>query len=395
MGAIQTPSVDVLVLGAGPAGGAIASLLARERDVLLVDARPAASRRIGECLPGAARGALRELGVWAAFEAQGHRPAWWRLARWGDDGVAEHDGLADPLGPGWHLDRAAFESLIVARACANGARVLRPARVHGLERVADDARHPWRVGLRTDDGATTLRCRFLVDASGRASHVPRRIGVGLVRADRLLCLHAWLRPRGTPGAPSLLEAAPDGWWYSACMPDGSRLVAWYTDADSPAARGARDARALLERASASRLLGPFCAGAQVDGPLLAAPAHAQWPDAAAGADWLAVGDASLAVDPLASQGLLHGLATACEGARAATALLAGDRAAAAAWTSHLRAVRDRNQAGARACYAQERRWSEAPFWRRRHAGDESQPSQPAAPRSSLPTAASDRVGVHV
>lgn len=376
MRADLSPCADVLVLGAGPAGAAIASQLAREHDVLLVDARAGASRRIGECLPGAAHGALRELGVWPAFEAQAHRPAWWRLACWGDDGIVAHDGLADPHGPGWHVDRAAFEALLVDQSRANGARVMRPARVHGLERVADDARHPWRVVLDTAAGSTVLRCRFLVDASGRAGHVARRTGVGLVRADRLLCLHLWLQPRDGAGAASLLEAARDGWWYSAAMPDGSRLVAWYTDADLADARTARDAHALLARACATRLLAPCCEGARAVGPLLAAPAHGQWPRAAAGPDWLAVGDASLAVDPLASQGLLHGLVTACEGARAVAAMLEGDAAAAAAWVAQLRALRERYCAQSQAYYAQERRWPDAPFWQRRRK------ASPAAPAST-------------
>jgi 2-polyprenyl-6-methoxyphenol hydroxylase-like FAD-dependent oxidoreductase len=374
---------DVLVIGAGPAGAGIASRLAIQRTVVLVDARPAPSRRIGECLPGAARVALQDLGVWPAFAAQAHRPAWCRASCWGGHDIAVRDGLADPHGPGWHLDRAAFDALVVEAACMNGARLLRPARVRGFERVSNDAQHPWRVTLETVDGVKTLACRFLVDASGRANYLARRAGVGVARADRLLCLHAWLRPSAPPVAASLLEAAPDGWWYSAGMPDGSRLVAWHTDADLPAARAIRDVDALLDRARSARLLGPCCEGAQAAGPLCAVPAHTQWPAAAAGQAWLAVGDASLAVDPLASQGLLHSLVTACDGARAIAASLDGDHRAMAGWTAHIFKIRDRYCAQAQAFYGLERRWSDKLFWRRRQRADWPAPAEQLPPGRSL------------
>ena len=39
---------------------------------------------------------------------------------------------------------------------------------------------------------------------------------------------------------TVVEAVEDGWWYTAPLPDGRRVLAFFTDADLPAARIAYD-----------------------------------------------------------------------------------------------------------------------------------------------------------
>jgi 2-polyprenyl-6-methoxyphenol hydroxylase-like FAD-dependent oxidoreductase len=58
--------VDVLVIGAGPAGATAALNLAPYRSVSLVNAR-APSPRVGESLVPAARRLLRDMGLFDAF----------------------------------------------------------------------------------------------------------------------------------------------------------------------------------------------------------------------------------------------------------------------------------------------------------------------------------------
>jgi flavin-dependent dehydrogenase len=82
----------------------------------------------------------------------------------------------------------------------------------------------------------------------------------------------------------------------------------------------------------------------------------------AGEGWLSAGDAACSLDPLTGRGLLEALSAGIEGANA---LLSGPEAIAAyARAVHVRFARylqRRSEA-----YAEERRWPEAPFWRRRH-----------------------------
>ncbi len=369
--------LDVLVLGAGPAGAAAAACLAPHCRVALVGGRAAhAGPAIGESLPASARTALADLGVWQRFQSEGHLPAWTRQSLWGSEQPTTQDSIFDPHGHGWHLDRQRFDAMLRRLAVERGGHLASPSEVRRLHCASEGGQHPWHCELATPDGPWTLRCRFVIDATGRSARVARQAGAQLHRQDRLVCLHTWV-PGGADAQAgcTLIEAAADGWWYSADLPGGSRVIAWHGDGDLASVQGCRTAGDLLERARRTRLIGRHCPPAgQALVPLRAAPANGQWPSHAAGSHWLAVGDASLAFDPLASQGLLHGLVTGQMGALAVREHLNGNMQALSAWTRQLQQIAQAYRANRALYYAMEQRWPHAPFWQRRWA---QQPADPA------------------
>ncbi len=362
-------TLDVLVLGTGPAGAVIAASLAAHCSVALVGREPGEGRVIGESLPSAAGVILAELGLWDRFMAQGHHDASTKLSLWGGDDPVQQDAIHDPHGAGWHLDRRRFDALLRRAAVARGAHLVQPAELRHLEHATARAPHPWRCRMATAHGPWEAACRVVVDATGRSARIVRHAGVDVMRGDALACVHTWLA--GAPGAPTgatIVEATPDGWWYGASLPDGGCVIAWHSDGDLDAIRRCRNADDLLAQARRTTLIAAHCDGARPLEPLRAAPARSQWPASASGADWLAVGDASLAFDPLASQGLLHALVTGREGARAVIAHLRGDATALPAWAPWQREIARAYRANLAHCYAMEQRWPEATFWRRRLEG---------------------------
>ncbi|HWO85501.1 MAG TPA: tryptophan 7-halogenase, partial [Stellaceae bacterium] len=65
---------DVAIVGAGPAGAALAVSLAvaHRLDVLVLEREAVPQFRIGETLPGAAAPLLRDLGLLAGFRARNY-----------------------------------------------------------------------------------------------------------------------------------------------------------------------------------------------------------------------------------------------------------------------------------------------------------------------------------
>ncbi|SDY94298.1 Dehydrogenase (flavoprotein) [Delftia lacustris] len=368
--------LDVLVVGAGPAGAAVAAQLAGHCRVALVGRAVQAGRAIGEALPAAARVILSDLGVWDAFAAQDHRPAWSRRSLWGSSEVIFQDALFDPHGAGWHLDRKRFDAMLLEAARSRGVPCLVPATLRSLQRQPPGAPMRWRCLIDRAQGDPAhgpleLSCRIVVDATGRAARVARQAGAEVRRDGRLVCFHAWVEPPSHEHAgTTMIESDAEGWWYSADLPDGSCVIAWQTDIDLPEARRLRSTADLLDMADRTALVGARSVGSQVLEPLRVAAAHEQWLDAASGPDWLAVGDACLSFDPLASQGLLNSLVTGSEAALAVRRSLAGDAGALPAWDAWIRSIRAAYRSHHEHYYALEPRWANETFWARRQRAPE-------------------------
>jgi flavin-dependent dehydrogenase len=359
--------VDVAVAGGGP-GGCAAALALRAHapglSVALVEASAYAGERVGETLPPPAEDVLRHLGVWDAFAAQAHHPAYGTAAAWGSPVPYENDFLYHVRQVGWHVDRGAFDQMLASRAEACGVRVLRETRV--LDAARDDG--GWRLSLSSGG---ELRARFLVDATGAGASLARRHGgARRVVVDRLAGFVRFFRQPGGGGVPhTLIEAFADGWWYTAPLPDGRRVMACMTDTDIARELGVDEDdawRALLDETGpcVRRALGD----AVQDGAPIVRAARSRRLDAAAGEDWIAVGDAASAFDPLSSQGMLKALRSGIYAAYAAGDLLAkGDDAGMHRYRAFVRREFDAYLRTRARYYAEERRWPESEFWRRRHA----------------------------
>src|ERR1700741_1755255 len=217
---------DVAIAGGGP-GGCAAALSLRAHapglSVVLVEASHYAAPRIGETLPPPALGVLDHLGVGEAFRAQGHPEAYGTAAAWGAPAAYDNDFLFAARGVGWHLDRAAFDRMLAMEAEARGVRVLRGTRVVSAVREDDG----WRFDLGPGEA---LAARFLVDATGAAAELAKRCGARAMVLDRLARFTRFYRGEGRERR-TVVEAFGDGWWYTAQLPDGLRIVACMTDTD--------------------------------------------------------------------------------------------------------------------------------------------------------------------
>jgi len=379
---VRTRELDVVVAGAGPAGSAAAiALTLAGRRVLLADlcgARPSALK-IGETLPAVAASALADLKLLEQFKGSGVAIcSTGTSAAWGDDEPLSSDAIIDPHGHGWHLDRARFDAWLREQAAAAGVELcegrVAAQRVDTCElsgpRSQDDRAAAWHVRIGGRDGRRVV-CRWVIDATGRRAAVARAQGAQRERRDRLVAVYALLRT-GTcdVDARTRVAATPAGWWYSARIGEGRRVVAFLTDADllDPALRAPADfaAAAATAGAGGGRIL-PVAGDTSVEvesGPATTA-AHGARLRPACGDGWLAVGDAALAFDPLSSQGILNALVTALLGAAAVETGLRGEPQALASYDRRLAAVWSAYESNLSGAYALERRWQDAVFWARR------------------------------
>jgi flavin-dependent dehydrogenase len=160
---------DVVVVGGGPAGLAVAAGAARRGlDVLVLERRPLpADKACGEGLLPRAVVAIDALGVRPHLDPGGFAP--FRSLRWiQEDGSSVEASLPEPGGLG--VRRVALSAALAARARALGAEV--------RDRTGLQAhrREPDRVTCTIDAGEP-VEARLLVAADGLASPVRGREGL--------------------------------------------------------------------------------------------------------------------------------------------------------------------------------------------------------------------------
>jgi flavin-dependent dehydrogenase len=88
-------------------------------------------------------------------------------------------------------------------------------------------------------------------------------------------------------------------------------------------------------------------------------------DHVAGKNWLAVGDAAMALDPLSSQGVYNALQSGLIAAQAIDSALAGDVTAPQKYAASVEEDYDACLETRAYYYAAETRWPDSPFWQRR------------------------------
>jgi flavin-dependent dehydrogenase len=306
---------------------------------------------------------LGRLGLWDSFLSQSPVRSSAVLSIWGNDRLQEQSHFYNPYGAGWHVDRRQFDLMLACHARDAGVELITKAQVVPCEN-RDFA--GWTIHFRTGETCSSLRARIVLNASGRSSAIGRQCGARRVLYDRLVGVIGFFARAEHPQQVTLVEAMEDGWWYSAPLPDSRLVVAWMTDADLYA-RGGRHCskRWLAELSRASHTL-ERSRGAWLVSPPWIVPANSSRLDRMHGANWLAIGDAAMAFDPLSGQGVFQALESGIKAAGAVQAFLGGAVDEPAAYGARLSGGFDKFLALRCRYYGQETRWPASSFWRRRH-----------------------------
>jgi flavin-dependent dehydrogenase len=318
--------------------------------------------RVGETLPPEANVLLARLGLSNLLGDESHLPSPGIVSAWGSCTPHENDFIFSPYGHGWHLDRRRFDESLAKSAVAAGAEHIREARVSSCVR---DKGSCWNVALATPAGIISIRARWVLDATGRASWFTHSQGVVRRVYDRLIALVVILDDPEQGDPRTFIEAMPDGWWYVSRLPDDRTIAAFFTDSDLHDLHPGAAALLWDDRLGHSMLAHERLVGTRrVSSPRVIGCATAK-ASRTAGAGWLALGDAARAIDPLSSQGISWALAS---GLDTASVVLDAQPVTASAryeaeWEERFQECLFTRQG----YYASERRWSQALFWQRRSA----------------------------
>jgi flavin-dependent dehydrogenase len=355
--------IDVVVVGAGPAGIASAlALAARGLRVVVAERRLRGTRGTpAETLPARARGVLGALGLASILDDEACTPIHTHRARWGAE-VRERNLALEPQGHAWQIDRDRFDEVLRDRAVERGIDLRLGMRCTSI--VAETG--GWRILLDQDRGRSSLRTAFVVDATGRSAFVARRLGAQRERCDRTIALVAGiLGPRAHRG-DALVEVCPAGWWSATTLPSQDVALNFVTDAALVPPGAAARATAFLDHLAAAPLVERYLAGCGAPAWLRVVSAAPALTTPAAGAGWLAIGDAAAVHDPLSLSGVTSALEQGIASADTVAEWLGGDLRALARHRAQIEAA-FRAHIHVRGAYYAAPDLSRHAFWRERAA----------------------------
>jgi len=358
----------ICVIGGGPAGAAVARRLSQlGHSVVVVEKRLFPRAHIGESLSPGVLPLLDTLGIKERIEHQGFLRPERVLLYWPP--LRGYKSLG-PL-PGFQVDRARFDAIMLEAAGEAGALVLQGAQILKSERNAGGG---WDLTISWEGKLLSVERCLVIDASGRRSLMggkKRRYG------SRTLALWNYWRGCAIGGDETRVEAGADQWYWGAPLPDGSLNATVFVDYE----RFQQDLRQLgsTEKVYAHLLaqseLLAACRQGHPTGPAMVCDATSYTDDDPVATDLIKIGEALFSVDPLSSQGVQAALGTALHAAAVVNTLLRRPEDQALAERFYVERQRESvafHSSTAGHLYAQVAVQQESAFWKQR-AGMEQKP----------------------
>jgi flavin-dependent dehydrogenase len=293
-------SVDLIVIGAGPAGCAAAIwAAARGLSVHLVERLHSPRVRPGECLHPGIEVLFRDLAVLdEVLEQCTIRSAARTTVIHGRRSLASFGADADGAWRALHVARAELDAILLKRAKELGVRL----HIH-RSRVTPIVRNEMVEGVELD--GQPFRSSFVIDASGQRGWLTRSMGLKhLAVSPRLTAFYGYCE--GRLFEEQLFEAGAVGWQWLAQVSPG--IVNW-TSLCFGAHKRPQPPAALSSLPSCNN-------GGGADVTWRIAPS-------VAGPSYFIVGDAAFVTDPASGNGVLRAVMTGIKAAYNARAVLCG------------------------------------------------------------------------
>ncbi|MDO3663949.1 FAD-dependent monooxygenase [Acinetobacter higginsii] len=356
--------VDVCIAGHGPAGLIAARQLALAGlSVCTIDNPSHKVHKFGETLPGSAIRLLTKLGLQSIIkhlQTEQHANGYYsprvggNMSFWGSESPIISDALHDPYGFGLRIDRQKFDMLLAQHAHVEGI-VKFSANILDLKKD----RNIWNIQLECGKSIAT---KWIVDATGRSAKIIRLLGIQRHRGVPLVALYRTFKPEKSISlSKTIISSHKNGWLYAGKISELKWVLGYHTIPKTAAALHNYPIHwdeIIKTNAIIPELFGKLEFGKNI----CCHDVRSVWLKHGLGEGWIACGDALLAFDPIAGQGLFNAIYTAM---KAAETIVQYDQNKDAhqhylAETHNIIRIYENRRYS---LYKQEQRWLNSPFWK--------------------------------
>ncbi|MBL4661041.1 MAG: tryptophan 7-halogenase [Alcanivoracaceae bacterium] len=238
--------------------------------------------------------------------------------------------------------------------------------MNGILIVNKHAAH-WQISF-TDcqNVASSITAKFMVDATGRSGKLLNQLSIKTKIYDRLAARCVVYHRHANNDQRTLIESTENGWWYSAEIPGNKHVIMYFSDTDLPEYKSIKSFQEFCKQLNkTTHIKNTVSNKLEARDPIVYSfCAQSTQAERVADDNWLAVGDAAIAYDPLSSQGIWQALL----GAEMASNTIIKE------FTNNLIDLDYVHWISSQAkeywklhkgFYAQEKRWVNNQFWQRR------------------------------
>ena len=314
---------DVAIIGAGPAGAAMASMLNAENYRVTILERSVFPRfSIGESLLPQSMVFLKQCGLLKDIPPDTFQLKKGALFRKNNQKAHIDFSFKFTEGPEttWQVLREEFDTLLINAVQKSGAEVYFDTEVTDFDQFKDHA----LVHCRDK----TIKCRFVIDASGSAMILPRLMKTieKPVLEKASLFGHFANDSRNEKESNNILISVhpqdPTIWYWGIPLADGKISVGVTSDANK---FSTKDSEELLKYALAEPALKKRLQNATMTSKVGFIKGYTASVNQIYGERFLQIGNAGGFLDPIFSSGMTVALKTAVEGFRCVKAILEGNK----------------------------------------------------------------------
>ncbi len=340
---------DAVVIGAGPAGGAAASIVAEAGyQTLLVEREMMPRFHVGESLMPEVFWPLQRLGLVDRMHQAGH------VVKNSVQFVTGNGKESDPFffrqhddrdcSVTWQVERAEFDQMLFDRAAELGAECVDQMR---LLDVRFDGERATGVRLRDAQGQEhEIAAKVVIDATGQQSFIANKLSLKEVNPElKKLAIWGYYRdarrdPGENEGATIILQTEhKQSWFWFIPLSRGVTSIGCVADRDFLLNGRGTPAEVYEEELAQCPGLLPRLENATRVGELRTTKEFSYWTSRHAGDGWVLAGDAFGFIDPVYSSGVYFALEMGVRAGEAVVAgLAAGDTSAErlGAWTEEFK-----------------------------------------------------------
>ncbi|MCP5005580.1 MAG: NAD(P)/FAD-dependent oxidoreductase [Planctomycetes bacterium] len=347
---------DVCVIGGGPAGSTIATMLCKfGYKVVLIEKEAFPRPNIGLSLTPGIHHFLDLLNVREEVEKAGFIKSIRAIVSWGQKEPFEKEN--DDGKYGYHVDRGIFDQILLNNAMTHGVKLYQP---YTCKKVKCDKDDNLKIVLKGNN-SKIVSARFIVEATGNSSVLPSKKIQYLAKS--VACYAYWNIP-GVKDETAYIEAGSNHWYWGAPCSKDTFAVCVFSDPKDLKINSISVEEFYLKKLKESKYLN-FCLGGKIRGKINVCATTGFYDDNPVGHNHIKVGNASFSVDPLSSQGVQKAIMSAYQGSIVVNTILSCKHEAKDAiefYQCMQKNTVEQHKKWTQDFYFQHKEYKENPFW---------------------------------